>query len=314
MTNIQPDYQTPERMAKKLQAIELPDFEGKRVLDVGCDMRFWCNLAKERGAREVIGIDRGRFARGQPINMADHVMDLGKQWHELGKFDVILMLSMYHHAYQSAGGDHDPIWFWLWRHLEPSGVVIWESPLNADDVVVKKNVASDFHYRYNDHDIIVSASRYFDIDYIGPALHETTRYVLNAYPKQEHTETYTATLRDGAGGASKAFVYEENRRMKEIEHILGFYPYPGSLNVSLDAPFDWSQGYYRAQVLDVKNRREGLDSEWIPRWARFYPVNLGQEKAFAFRFEGDNYPKHFVELISPNRLRDSVKDHETLWR
>lgn len=311
--NITPDYQTPQRMALKLKAIELPDLNGKSVLDVGCDMRFWCDLAKERGASKVIGIDRGRKVRGQYINMADHPMDLGKQYHDLGKFDVILMLSMYHHAYQAAG-DHQPIWFWLWKHLDPSGVVVWESPLNTDDVVIQRNVSPENHDRYNDHDIIVSASRYFDVEYKGPALHEETRHVLNLYPKHDTTEVYTATLRDGAGGASKAFTYADNRRSREIETILGFHPYPGSLNTVLDAPFEWNHGYYRAQMWDVIDRRKGLESEWAPRWARLYPLNIGKEEAVAFRFENEHYPKNMVELIAPKRLRDSMTDTVTLWR
>ena len=53
-----------ERMAKKLQAIPLPDMTGKDILDVGCDTGFWSWQAAIRGARSVIGLDRNREVKG----------------------------------------------------------------------------------------------------------------------------------------------------------------------------------------------------------------------------------------------------------
>lgn len=312
--NIQPDYQTEKRMALKLKAIPLPKLKGKSVLDVGCDMRFWCDLAIKEGASKVVGVDRGREVKGHGfINMADVQMDLGKQWHEMGKFDVVFLFSLYHHIYQNCGGDHNPIWFWLWNQLDPSGMLVWENPLTSDDVVVQKNVDRKYHQNYNDESIIESASRYFDVEYVGPALHETTRHVLNFYPKSFRA-TYKATFRDGAGGASKAFQYQDSRRSKEIEHVLGYAPFPGSLNASIDDDFDWNAGYYRSQILDVADRSKGIDSEWKPRWARFYPMTLGREPVHIFRFENERYPLNFVEMVSPMRLRDKVTETETLWR
>lgn len=302
-------------MALKLKAIPLPDLKGKSVLDVGCDMRFWCDLAKDRGASKVVGVDRGREVKGHGyINMADYQMELGRQWHHVGSFDVIFMFSMYHHAYQSSGGDHDAIWFWLWNHLDPSGVLIWENPVNSDDVVVLRNVEPKYHEDYNEDAIMYAASKYFDIEFVGPALHEPTRYVFNFYPKRFH-ETYHASLRDGAGGASKAFAYADNRRAKEIEKITGVLPINGSLNLTLDAPFNWDMGYFRAEVLDVVNRKDGLDSEWKLRWARLYPVHINSQDAFVFRFETDKYPANFIELISKDRLRGTITETTaTVWR
>jgi hypothetical protein len=57
-------------------------------------------------------------------------------------------------------------------------------------------------------------------------------------------------------------------------------------------------------VLDVVARGQGLDVDWKPRWARFYPFS----QAFAFRFEGDTYDERFVELISDHVLRDPETD------
>ena len=105
-----PDYQTPHRMALKERAVPLPDLVGKSVLDIGFDMGWWSFKANTLGAGKVIGIDRNRHVRGQPRDLVGECnqraahegragcqfrkMELGKQWHQLGKFDVALCLSM----------------------------------------------------------------------------------------------------------------------------------------------------------------------------------------------------------------------------
>ncbi len=43
----------------KLQALKLPNLEGKSLLDIGCNEGFFCMEAKKRGAARVVGIDRG---------------------------------------------------------------------------------------------------------------------------------------------------------------------------------------------------------------------------------------------------------------
>lgn len=88
--------------------------------------------------------------------------------------------------------------------------------------------------------------------------------------------------------------------------MLGFRPVPGSLNVQIDRPFAWDDGFFRAQILDVKDRAKGLQSEWEPRWARFYPLTIDGEDSCAIRFEGERYDPAFLELIAPDRLRDLV--------
>jgi len=310
-----PDYQTPERMAQKREAIPLPDLEGKSVLDVGCDTRYWCDLALKLGASRVVGIDRGRVMRdGEFINLADHTMDLGKQYHNLGQFDVIFMFSMYHHAFQSAG-DHLPIWYWLWRHMKPWGELLWENPVSTDDPVVKKDVAEDYQSYYSWEEIRFAASYFFKREYIGSAIHSPTREVYRFLPKTKAipVRSRKGVVVNGAGGATKAFLYNDGRRGLEIQTTLGVYPFPGSLNVMCDELFWYGMWYYRAQISDVKDRRAGLDSEWGPRWARFYPVSVNGLDAWAFRFEGETYPDNFVELISQDRLRDKLQSEVTLY-
>jgi CTP-dependent riboflavin kinase len=126
-------------------------------------------------------------------------------------------------------------------------------------------------------------------------------------PRVAVPRTWHGELGGGCGGATRAFEYAGGRRMDEIEHAIGVRPIPGSLNVRLKYPFHWDHGYYRAPILDVADRKAGLDSEWLPRWARFYPVWVGDMPAHVFRFEGEHYDEQFVELVAGARLRDVVQ-------
>jgi SAM-dependent methyltransferase len=313
-------YQTAERMGAKLEAIPIPDLTGKSVLDIGCDTGFWSFLAKERGAARVLGLDRNRevggahtdlialnraMARDLAIDCAFEKLDLGKQWHEFGRFDVVFMFSLYHHVYQNCG-DHATVWYWLWRHVKPDGLVLWENPVDTQDAVVRMNVSPELQYRYTERDILEAASRYFEFTHIGPAKHEPHREVY-AFKPCAYSRVYDGRLVSGAGGATRAFNYAGSRRCVEIDRLLGFYPYPGSINLELQGDFDWESGYYRSQILDVLDRRAGLNSEWVPRWCRFAPVELSGHAAFAMRFEGERYPLNFVEVISHARLRDTLR-------
>ena len=320
-----PDYQTAKRMNAKLAAVPLPDLRGCRVLDVGTDCGYWAFLAAERGAAAVLGLDRNREVRGlghvdlvvlnrrraedeARDNVTFEEINLGKQYRIFGHFDVVLCLSVYHHLFEAAGGDHAPVWFWLWQHARLSrSMVLWEGPVDTSDPVVRANVSAEHHAHYTREAILAAASRYFDAEFVGPALHEPTREVWRFRPHATVKAIEIAgMLQSGAGGATRAFEHAGGRRMDEIERVLGWRPIPGSLNVTLDHAFDWDEGYFRAQVLDVKDRAAGIDSEWVPRWARFYPLTIDGEDACAFRFEGEKYDPRFLELIAPWKLRDMV--------
>jgi len=334
--SIAPDYQifdlvngqvenVGQRMQQKLTALQtvLPeDLSGKSVLDVGCDFGFWSFLSAQRGARKVLGLDRGRKVRGEYVDLPKmnnersqgtvctfDSINLGKQWKTFGKYDVTLLMSLYHHIYHQCE-DHLPIWYWLHKHTNET--LIWENPTEANDSVVQMNVSGHLHPKYTKKHILEAASQYFNYKYVGPAEHEPTRSVFEFTPRKLQTMGYVGAIKSGAGGATGAFNYENGRRIKEVKTAVGIEPYPGSLNVQLEVPFDWSRNYFRSRILDVANRGEGLESHWVPRWARFYPVMVNGIKAFVFRFEGDTYPESFIEILSEKRLRDFVGDSVTI--
>ena len=308
------DYQTPERMAKKSRAIPLPDLHGKSVLDVGCDHAWWCWEAIRRGAKETLGLDRNRRVYGNQVDLIElnrraaagrpcwfQKIDLGKEWRDTIRCDVVFCFSVYHHIYENCGS-HESVWLWLWNHTTEQ--LLWEGPTSTDDPVVRLNVS----HPYRREDILAAAERYFHVEYVGPALHVKTREVWRCKPKELAPRKLQAKALHGSGGATAAFTHAGGRRIGEIQKILGFTPFPGSLNCRVKG-FDWDRKYFRTQVLDVTNRREGLDSEWTPRWARFYPCDVG----YAFRFEGETYKEWFVELIAPWRLRDGLGEDFELY-
>ncbi|MEP9389650.1 DUF120 domain-containing protein [Mesorhizobium sp. KR9-304] len=315
------EYQTDRRMALKRQAVPLPTLSGKTVLDVGTDHAYWAFLATDLGASDVLGLDRNRKVQGVETDLIRLNMDeaekrgaktrferinLGREWREFGRFDVILVMSVYHHIYEQCG-DHRPIWFWLSRHCKADGHIIWEGPVDDSDPVVRANVSEGNRAGYRLDAILESAGVYFEAEHVGPALHEPTRQVWRFRPREVPLHCRCiGEMRTGAGGATAAFLHADGRRCREIFDILGVLPFPGSLNVQLAEPFDWDRGFYRARVLDVAERGKGLGVEWLPRWARFYPVMVDRAPAFVFRFEGERYPSNFVELIAAERLRDRV--------
>lgn len=299
-------------MQAKMKAIPFPDFKDKNVLDIGCDYGQFSFLAAIGGAT-VLGLDRNRDVKGIGFSNLIEInrkiayenqldchfehINLGKSWKEFSKFDHILVMSVYHHIFENCG-DHKPIWFWLWRHCRES--VIWEGPLDDTDKVVQMNVTKP----YTKEDILDAAHIYFDSEYIGPALHEPNRHVYVFRPKKINAQ-YRIRPEAGTGGATKAFQFENERRMDEIESIVGYRPYPGSLNCIVEGLFDFSEHYYPGEILDIKERGLGLEQDWAPKEARFYPVSINEQKAHVIRMKGDPYPPYFIEFIAPVRLRDS---------
>src|SRR6185369_10232383 len=166
------DYQTPERMALKLKAIPLPDLTGASVLDVGCDHGWWCWEAVRRGATDVLGLERNRKVYGNQINLVAlnnmaagnrpctfKKINLGKQWHKFGRYDVVFCFSVHHHIYENCG-DHNSVWYWLWQHTGRE--LLWEGPTSEEDSVVKLNVT----HPYRREDILAAAERYFNVEHI----------------------------------------------------------------------------------------------------------------------------------------------------
>lgn len=313
-----------ERMKKKMAAIPLPDLKGKSVLDVGCDFGFWSFLASNLGASRVMGLDRCRPVNGQVFDLVSSnnevaasyqslnncrfwKTNIGKQWHMFGKYDYVFLFSLYHHIFENCG-DHEQIFYWLWQHVKLNGYLLWENPVDVTDPVAHSNISKDKHSRYNVHYIMAAAEKFFDVEYVGGAGHEPDRHVYRMFPKAVpmYKPRYDGIAADGAGGATVAFLHENSRRIKEINDIIGVECYPGSLNIKIDSPFDFNFGYFSGEIHDVANRSKGMNSEWVKREVRFYPIRVDGNEAYAMRFVGDEYENRFIEAISPYKLRGKI--------
>lgn len=289
------------RLRTKLDVIPLPDLAGKRVLDVGCHSGFWCYLAKERGARYVLGVDQNPLV--SPIGSPSFhfkQMAIGKTWPNLGAFEVVLLLSVYHHLYKATGGDHESIWFWLWGCLYFEGELLAEIATSHKDHTILNLVPAELHANYAGWR--TAAASYFDIEDIGPSEHEPLRRVYRMRPKLREAVTITGEVKKGYGMAAVLMKCEHGRRMTEIESLLGMRPYPGTLNL-LACGFDWDSGYYRGEIMALNDRRKGPDGGWHPRWMRFYPLTVNNHPAYAARFENEYHRLDFVELIAETQLR-----------
>ena len=199
------DYQTEKRMKQKREAIPLPDLKGKRVLDIGCDHGYWCQLASTLGASHVVGVDRGRFVRGaggEGHHTGRHVRlaeqnnqqgwpnckfvehNLGKEWPMLGRFDVVFCFSVYHHWYPMAR-DHDACWDWLHQHTAPAGMILWEGPTDTKDPIIRQRLREEnlSVNTFTREIITTAAEHYFKIEIVGPAIHRPHREVWRCSPK-----------------------------------------------------------------------------------------------------------------------------------
>lgn len=117
---------------------------------------------------------------------------------------------------------------------------------------------------------------------------------------------WTGQVVSGAGGASRAFLHKDGQRIREICGALGVLMFPGSLNVRLDSPFDWTAPHKTVHLTDWIDRRRGFSGPQALRKCGFWSVEVEGVEAWAMRFAGESYPETFVELVAPVRLRDHI--------
>lgn len=85
----------------KLKRLELPLLANKRFLDLGCNTGYYCRLAHEQGARQVVGVDNSHRviekARSEsPLDI--NYLDTGWDDFPHGSYDVVILLSAIHYA------------------------------------------------------------------------------------------------------------------------------------------------------------------------------------------------------------------------
>ncbi|MDA9020372.1 class I SAM-dependent methyltransferase [Flavimaricola sp.] len=86
---------------KKLKRLNLPNLEGKRFLDLGCNAGFHCRYAHAQGAERVMGVDNSPSVIKKAREQSDPTitfLDTGWDNFPNGTFDVVILLSAIHYA------------------------------------------------------------------------------------------------------------------------------------------------------------------------------------------------------------------------
>ena len=117
----------------------LPDFAGKRVLEMGCAEGFYSFLAEERGAQHVAAFDvvesviaRAKYAAERRHSKVAFFKDDADIWrHDDTKFDLVLCLGLIYHLRNPLGCLE-----WICKLLAPGGQAVIETALldNSEDV------------------------------------------------------------------------------------------------------------------------------------------------------------------------------------
>ena len=169
-----------EKMRQKLQAFgaHLPESIDGRVLDLGSQLGFWCWLALERGASEVVGVEiaprriqwcRSFQTAAPQFAAARFVAGIGDA---PGPFSLVLCFSVYHHLY-GRHQDHD---FWMSElagRLEEGGCMLYEGPFDSKDYVIAKKFPGG---EWKREEIEAAFSRHFSRwEHIGSSIHAGTR-------------------------------------------------------------------------------------------------------------------------------------------
>lgn len=107
----------------KLKHLSLPELEGKRFLDVGCNEGFFCGFADFMGAARSVGIDHSRGFIERARHRFPRCEFHARGWERLpeGEFDVILLASALHYA-----DDQEALLHRLVGHLAQDGVLVVE--------------------------------------------------------------------------------------------------------------------------------------------------------------------------------------------
>ena len=131
-----PDGIGDSNSPQKLRSLKLPDFQGKSVLDVGCNEGYFSFEAVAGGASRVLGIDRNSEiivrAKDRKVRqgIADQLDFVCQGWDTLPneKFDIIIFLSALHYA-----DDQLALIRRLVDHLSPNGVLILECGIVSEE-------------------------------------------------------------------------------------------------------------------------------------------------------------------------------------
>lgn len=190
-------FQKYSQMSRSQQGLEgagewealkkvLPDFQGKRVLDLGCGYGWHCIYAMEQGASSVTGVDISRkmlevakektpFQAVEYIHCAIEEIDFPDE-----SFDIILSSLVFHYI-----ADYEALIKMIYSMLKRDGVLVF----TVEHPIFTAEGKQDWHYDEQGEIMHFPVDNYF---YEGK---RTTRFLGEKMTKYHRTlTTYINTL------------------------------------------------------------------------------------------------------------------------
>lgn len=136
----------------------LPDFEGKRVLDLGCGYGWHCLYAAQKGARSVLGTDISEkmLCVAAEKNHHERVEYKRSAMEDLkfeeGSFDLILSSLAFHYI-----EDYESLAANISRWLAPDGILVF----SAEHPVFTSYGTQDWYYDKNGQIMHFPVDRYY---------------------------------------------------------------------------------------------------------------------------------------------------------
>lgn len=167
----------------------LDEYEGRRVLDIGCNLGFFAFLCAERGA-QVVAIEKDLKRLTWCINFQQAVLSEypTHKWMknitfaavlppQNKKFDFIFLWSVYHHLFKQIQ-DH-------WLHfnffrscLSDNGILLFEGPMDPDYIIERIGLKDVWSRIDIEAELSLVFSSWY---YLGDALHVKGRECIVAH-------------------------------------------------------------------------------------------------------------------------------------
>ena len=186
--------------ARKLDAIRLPNLQGKRFLDLGCNAGFFCAHARSEGASYTLGVDNSPRVIGMAKERYPDMDFLDTGWDVFpeGNFDVAICLSAIHYAKDPCRLAQN-----IREALNPGGVFVLEGGLYGAGISLFSDVripvwreVGDKCFHLSENYVLHHMLRGFDITLTAKSINQggdpLDRYVVHATPAHEATPRPTA--------------------------------------------------------------------------------------------------------------------------
>ena len=158
----------------------LPDFQGQRLLDLGCGYGWHCKYAAENGAKQILGIDlsenmiREAKKKNNDPKIKYEVCGLDNFSYPKNTFDCVVSNLVLHYI-----NDLDEIYKKVYRTLKPGGTFIF----NIEHPIFTGSVNQEWIYGSD------GSIQYWPIDNYFYTGERQTNFLGKEVAKQHHTLT-----------------------------------------------------------------------------------------------------------------------------